>query len=66
MRSKKKGLVPKKDKRGKAKQDEVICFKCNESGHVRLEYPRLKKNLKKKAPKQRAMMATWEDLDEEQ
>ena len=66
MRRKKKGLVMKKDKKCKAKQDEVICFECKEPGHVRSEYQRLKKNLKKKAPKKTAMMATWEDLDEEQ
>ena len=27
-RKKKKGFVPKKDKKGKAKQSEVICFEC--------------------------------------
>ena len=60
-RKKKKGFVPKKDKKGKAKQDDVICFECKEPRHVRSECPRLKKKLKKKA-----MIATWEDLDEEQ
>ena len=65
-KKKKKGFFPKKDKKGKAKQDEVICFKCKEPRHVRLECPRLKKNLKKKAPKKKDMMATWEDLAKEQ
>ena len=57
-RRKKKGPIPKKDKKDKAKQDKVICFECKELGHVRSECPRLKKNLKKKALKKRAMMAT--------
>ena len=65
-RKKKKGFVPKKDKKGETKQDKVICFECKERRHVKLECPRLKKNLKKKAPKKKAMMATQEDLDEEQ
>ena len=43
----------------------MICFECKEPGHVRSECPKLKKNSKKKAPKQKAMMATREDLDEE-
>ena len=65
-RKKKKGFVPKKNKKGKAKQSEVICFECKESGHVRSECPRLKKNLKKKTPKKKAIMASWEDMDKEQ
>ena len=64
MRRKKKGPIAKKDKKGKAKQDEVICFECKEPEHIRSKYPRLKKNLEKKAPKKRAMMATWKDLGE--
>ena len=64
-RKKKKGFVPKKDKKGKAKQSEVICFECKEPGYVRTKYPRLKKSSKKKIPKNKAMMATWKDLDEE-
>ena len=57
MRRKKKGLVMKKDKKGKAKQDEVIYFECKELGHVRSICSRLKKNLKKKASQKKAMMA---------
>ena len=47
IKRKKKNLVPKKDKKGKAKQDEIICFACKEPGHVRSECPRLKKASKK-------------------
>ena len=65
-RKKKKGFVPKKDKKGKAKQSEIICYKCKELGHFRSKCPKLKKSSGKKAPKKKAMMATWEDLDEEQ
>ena len=59
-RKKKKDFVPKKDEKGKAKQDKIICFECKETRYVRLKCPRLKKNLKKKA-----MMATWANLDDE-
>ena len=65
IKRKKKNLVPKKDKKGKAKQDEIICFECKEPGHVRSECPRLKKASEKKTTKKKAMMATWEDLDKE-
>ena len=40
IKRKKKGFIPKKDKKGKAKQDEVICFKCKEPRHIRSECPR--------------------------
>ena len=61
IKRKKKSFASKKDKKGKAKQDEIICFECKDPGNVRSECPTLKK-----APKKKAMMATWEDLDEEQ
>ena len=64
-RKKKKGFVPKNGKKRKAKQSEIICFKCKEPGHLRSECPKLKKSSKKKAFKKKAMMATQEDLDEE-
>ena len=57
-RKKKKRFVPKKDKKGKAKQSEIICFKCKDPGHMRSKCPKLKKSSKKKAPKKNAMMAT--------
>ena len=43
IKRKKKNLIPKKDKKDKTKQDEIICFECKEPGHVRSECPRLKK-----------------------
>ena len=66
IKRKKKNFAPKKDKKSKNKQDEIIYFECKEPRHVRSEYPRLKKVLRKKTTKKKAMMATWEDLDEEQ
>ena len=65
-RKKNKGFVLKKNKKGKAKQNEVICFECKESGHVRSKCSRPKKDLKKKTPKKKAMIATWEDMEEKQ
>ena len=65
-RKKMKGFVPKKDKKEKEKQSEIICYKYKESGHLRLECPKLKKSSKKKEHKKKVMMATCDDLDEEQ
>ena len=65
-RKKKKGFVPKKDKKGKAKQSKIICFECKELGQLRSECLKLKKSSKKKASKKKAMMATWEDHGEKQ
>ena len=56
-RKKKKGFVPKKGKKGKAKQNKITCYECKVPGHLRFECPKLKKNLKKKAPKKKTMMA---------
>ena len=64
-RKKKRGFVPKKDKKGKVKQSKIICFECKEPRYLRSECPKLKKSSKKKEPKKKAMMATWKDLDEE-
>ena len=58
---KKKDFVPKKEKKGKAKQNEITYYECKEPRHLQSKCPKLKKNSKKKA-----MMAAWEDLDEEQ
>ena len=52
-RKKNKGFVPKKDKRGKAKQDEVICFECKEPGHARSKCPRLRRILRRRFPKRK-------------
>ena len=43
IKRKKKSFVPKKDRKGKAKQDKIICFECKEPGHVRSKCHRLKK-----------------------
>ena len=43
IKRKKKSFVTKKDKKAKAKQDEVIYFEFKEPGQIRLEYPRRKK-----------------------
>ena len=46
------------DKKGKGKQNEITCYECKEPRHLISECLKLKKNLKKKAPKKKAMMAT--------
>ena len=48
MIKRKKNLVPKKDKKDKAKQDEINWFEYKEPGHVRSECLRLKKASKKR------------------
>ena len=55
---KKKGSPPKKDKKGKSKQNEITCYECKEYGHLRSECPKLKQNFRKKAPKKKVIMAT--------
>ena len=65
-RIKKKEVTPKKDKKGKTKQNEIICHVCKELRHLRSECPKLKKSSRKKAHKKKTMIATWEDLDEKQ
>src|SRR3954462_7214811 len=41
---------------------KVTCFECNEPGHYRSEYPKLKKEKpKKKFHKKKGLMATWDD-----
>ena len=54
------------DKKGKTKLNEIICFECKELGHLKSEYPKLKKSSRKKAPKKKVMMAIWKDLDKDQ
>ena len=49
----------RKLKNQKEKKEVIICYECKKSGHIRLECPLLKK-LKKKA-----MVATWDNSDEE-
>ena len=43
IKRKKKGFVPKRDKKSKAKQDEVICFDCKEPRHAKSVCLRLNK-----------------------
>ena len=65
-RKKKNRVTPKLDKKRKTKQNEIICFECKELEHLRSECLKLKKSFRKKESKKKAMMATWEDLNEEQ
>ena len=44
-----------------SKHDEIICYECKKSGHIRPDCPLLK--LSKKSRK-KAMKATWDDSDE--
>ena len=60
---KRKASLPKIIKREKPKQNEITCYECMELGNLRSKYPKIKKNLKKKAPKKKAMMTIWEDLN---
>ena len=57
-RKKKKRVTPKVDKKGKIKQNEIICSECKEPRHLRSKCPKLKKSSRKKASKKKAMMAT--------
>ena len=46
----------------KSKHDEIICYECKKSGHIRPDYPHLKVS---KKSRKKAMKATWDDSDEE-
>jgi len=58
-----KKFVPKrnfkKDKGESSKRDPPICFECNKPGHIRTDYPKLKKLFKKF--KKKALKATWDE-----
>ena len=45
---------------------KLFALNAKNMEHVISKCPRLKDTSKKKTPKKKAMMATWEDLDEEQ
>ena len=42
-----------------SKNDQIICYECNKSGHIKSEYPKLKKFFKKE--KRQALKATLDD-----
>ena len=46
----------------KEKEQSLICYECKKPGHFKMDYPLLKKALKKQ--RRKAMMATWSDNDE--
>ncbi|GAV74031.1 zf-CCHC domain-containing protein, partial [Cephalotus follicularis] len=41
-------------------EKEVICYECNQLGHIRPDCPKLKK----KKDNKKAMIATWSDNDD--
>ena len=51
----------KESKCEKSKKDEVICYECKRSGHIRTDCPLLKSS---KKSKKKAMKATWDDSSE--
>ncbi|PIM97671.1 RNA uridylyltransferase [Handroanthus impetiginosus] len=50
------------EKETRDEQDDICCYKCEEIGHIKFEYPKLKKNQKSKG---KAMASTWDDSDDE-
>lgn len=58
----KKHLSTQKESKGeKSKKDEVTCYECKRSGHIRTDCPLLKSS---KKSKKKAMKATWDDSSE--
>ena len=58
----KKHFTNKKESKGeKSKNDEVICYECKKSGHIRTDCPLLKSS---KKSKKKTMKATSDDSDE--
>ena len=55
----------KEEKKEKKKEKkEIICFECKKPGHIKYACPVLIKKMEKYKKKQKALMATWSDLDE--
>ncbi|GMI70259.1 hypothetical protein HRI_000695200 [Hibiscus trionum] len=52
-----------KNKSKEEENDQLICYECKKSDHIRSDCPQLKKNGfdKKKKKKQKAHVATWSD-----
>ncbi|XP_057739987.1 uncharacterized protein LOC130957114 [Arachis stenosperma] len=42
---------------------KVTCYNCKETGHFKLDCPKLKKEEKPKKGKKKGLMASWEDLE---
>ncbi|TYK29684.1 zf-CCHC domain-containing protein/UBN2 domain-containing protein [Cucumis melo var. makuwa] len=58
----KKHLSTQKESKGeKSKKDEVICYECKKSNHIRTDCPLLKSS---KKSKKKTMKATWDDSSE--
>ena len=61
---KKKNYYPRKKPLGrrvrKKESEEGVCFECKKLGHLRIDYPQLKKKFKKK---KRTLVATWSDSE---
>ena len=55
-------------KQDSSKNDQIICYECKKSGHIKFECPKLKKSFKKdrkyKKEKRQALKATWNNSSE--
>ena len=60
-----KVIKEKEEKKEKKKEkNELICYECKKPGHIKYVCPVLIKKMEKYKLKQKALMATWSDLDE--
>ncbi|KAL4348335.1 hypothetical protein GQ457_17G015400 [Hibiscus cannabinus] len=50
-----------KNKGKEEEKDQLICYECKRSGHIRSECPQLKKKSFEKKKKLKAQIATWSD-----
>ncbi|PKA52920.1 hypothetical protein AXF42_Ash001901 [Apostasia shenzhenica] len=62
-RAQKKSFKPKekKESTSKNKEDDIVCYECKKSGHIKPNCPLLKTRKVKK--KKQALVATWSDSD---
>ena len=55
----------KEEKKEKKKEKkEIVCYECRKPGHIKYACLVLIKKIEKYKLKQKALMATWSDLDE--
>ena len=58
-----KRLAPRKKlvDRSRTEKDALVCHKSKKIGHIRIDYPKLRENLK---TKKKVLVATWSNSKE--
>jgi len=51
--------------KNKEENNEIICFECRKPGHMKGEFPLMKKKRNSEDRKKKSLMVTWDDSDNE-